>query len=192
MYSAQPGSRHYVSASTFSASFHLSYNWTVTVTVPIPSLEICLCFSCLLNEHWLIDWLTMTPECILYFTYFRSGHILSRVYNRTETKKSLSSPFWKKISYAKISAAKSRPTTTQQNYFLWPLFIITSKFFVFHPCFPPSHLQSYNYSSTIHLLQLQMTSYNCRNCDQLHIKICPAFVKSILSISFYMSMASTH
>ena len=30
------------------------------------------------------------------------------------------------------------------------------------------------YNCTIHLLlQLQITFYNCRNCDQLHVKICP-------------------
>src|SRR6218665_884367 len=49
--------------------------------------------------------------------------------------------------------------------------------FRFSPIFstlPPSHVQSYNYNCTIHLLQLQVTIYNCRNCDQLHVKICPA------------------
>jgi len=34
-------------------------------------------------------------------------------------------------------------------------FVIPSKFLVFHPCFQPLHLQSYNYNCTIHLLQLQ-------------------------------------
>src|SRR6218665_3685717 len=49
--------------------------------------------------------------------------------------------------------------------------------FRFSPIFstlPPSHVQSYNYNCTIDLLQLQVTVYNCRNCDQLHVKICPA------------------
>ena len=45
----------------------------------------------------------------------------------------------------------------------------------FSPLFSTlSHLQSYNYNYTIHLLQRQMTFYNYRNCDQLHVKICPA------------------
>src|SRR6218665_56898 len=43
----------------------------------------------------------------------------------------------------------------------------------FTPFFPPSRLQSYNYNCTIHLLLLQITFYNCRNCDQLHVKVCP-------------------
>jgi len=43
----------------------------------------------------------------------------------------------------------------------------------FLPAFRPSHLQIHNYNCTIHLLQLQITFYKCRNCDQLHVKICP-------------------
>jgi len=34
-------------------------------------------------------------------------------------------------------------------------------------------LQSYNYNCTVHPFQLQIRFYNCRNCDQLHVKICP-------------------
>src|SRR6218665_1080528 len=34
------------------------------------------------------------------------------------------------------------------------------------------HLNTYNYNCTIHLLQLQIAFNNCRNCDQLHVKIC--------------------
>ena len=60
--------------------------------------------------------------------------------------------------------------------FLWPFFVIHSTFFVFHLSCPPSHLQSYNYNYTIDLLQLQIAFYNCRNCHQLHVKICPAMV----------------
>ena len=52
-------------------------------------------------------------------------------------------------------------------------FVIPPKFLIFHPCFRPPHLQIYNYNCTIHLLQLQITFYNCRNCDQLRVKICP-------------------
>jgi len=32
----------------------------------------------------------------------------------------------------------------------------------------------YNYNCTIPILQLQITFYNCTNCHQLHVKICPA------------------
>jgi len=37
-------------------------------------------------------------------------------------------------------------------------------------------LESYNYNCTIHLFQLQIRFYNCGNCDQLHVKICPAWL----------------
>src|SRR6218665_2846033 len=57
----------------------------------------------------------------------------------------------------------------------------------FCPCFPPSHLQSYNYNCTIHLLQLQMTFYNCRNCDQLKVKICPGLHIKAECCSRYLS-----
>ena len=33
---------------------------------------------------------------------------------------------------------------------------------------------------TTHLLQLQITFYNCRNCDQLHVKICPVTVYMLM------------
>jgi len=48
---------------------------------------------------------------------------------------------------------------------------IFSTFFNFHPSFPLSHFQIYNYNCTIAILQI--TFYNCRNCHQLHVKICP-------------------
>src|SRR6218665_2382759 len=35
------------------------------------------------------------------------------------------------------------------------------------------NLRIYNYNCTIAILQLQITFYNCRNCHQLHVKICP-------------------
>jgi len=63
--------------------------------------------------------------------------------------------------------------------FLWPFFLIHSTFFVFHPSFPPSHFQSYNYNCTIDLLQLQITIFSCRNCHQLHVKICPVVLYCI-------------
>jgi len=52
-------------------------------------------------------------------------------------------------------------------------------FFGFHPSFPLSHFQIYNFNCTIALLQLQITFYNCRNFHQLHVKICfsPSYVK---------------
>jgi len=67
---------------------------------------------------------------------------------------------------------KYKSTIAHQN-FVWLLLVIPSKFVVFHPCFLPPHLQSYNYNCTIHLLKLQRTFYNCRNWDQIHVKICP-------------------
>ena len=73
----------------------------------------------------------------------------------------------------KSTNTKYKNTTAHLN-FLWPFFVIHSAFFIFHPCFRPSHLQTYNYNCTFHPLQLQITFYNCRNCDQLHVKICPA------------------
>jgi len=45
----------------------------------------------------------------------------------------------------------------------------------FHPCFRPANLEIYICNCTIHLLQLQIPFYICRNCDQLHVKVCPAF-----------------
>ena len=53
--------------------------------------------------------------------------------------------------------------------------IIFSTFLGFHPSFPLSHFQIYNYNCTIAILQLQITFYNCRNCHQLHVNICPAY-----------------
>jgi len=53
MYSVQSGSRQY-----FQLFFLFTTHWTVTVIVSIPSLEICLCFFCLLNKYWFIDWFT--------------------------------------------------------------------------------------------------------------------------------------
>ena len=57
---------------------------------------------------------------------------------------------------------------TKISYHLFSSFHLNCSFFT--PVFDP-HI--YNYNCTIHLLQLQMTFYNSRNCDQLHIKICP-------------------
>ena len=64
--------------------------------------------------------------------------------------------------------------------FFWPFFhhslniFIFSTFCDFRPSFPLSLFQIYNYNCTIPILQLQITFYNCRNCHQLHVKICPA------------------
>src|SRR6218665_596565 len=52
--------------------------------------------------------------------------------------------------------------------------VIPSKFILFTSVFDHHTYKSYNYNCTIHLLQLQMTFYNCRHFGQLHIKICPA------------------
>ena len=65
---------------------------------------------------------------------------------------------------------------------------IFSTFFSFHPSFPLSHLQIYNYNCTIPVLQLQITFYNCRNCHQLRVKICPD--KTILSSTNFKARVS--
>ena len=39
--------------------------------------------------------------------------------------------------------------------------------------FPLFLFKIYNYNCTIPILQLQITFYNCTNCHQLHVKICP-------------------
>src|SRR6218665_3158713 len=39
--------------------------------------------------------------------------------------------------------------------------------------FPLFQFKIYNYKCTIPILLLQTTFYNCTNCDQLHVKICP-------------------
>src|SRR6218665_469240 len=41
--------------------------------------------------------------------------------------------------------------------------------------FPLFLFQIYNYNCTIPILQLKTTFYNCTNCHQLHVKICPVF-----------------
>ena len=45
-----------------------------------------------------------------------------------------------------------------------------------HPSFKLSHFKIYNNNCTIAILQLKITCYNCRNCHQLHVKICPAVI----------------
>jgi len=42
--------------------------------------------------------------------------------------------------------------------------------FGFHPSSPLPHFQTYNYSCTISIIQLQIITFlNCRNCHQLHV-----------------------
>ena len=67
-------------------------------------------------------------------------------------------------------------STTAHLTFLWP-FCHSLQICEFSSLFLTlSHLQSYNYNCTIHHSQLQITFYNCRNCDQLHVKICPGIL----------------
>ena len=44
--------------------------------------------------------------------------------------------------------------------------------------FPLFQFQIYNYNCTIPILQLQTTFYNCTNCHQLHVKICPGAINA--------------
>ena len=77
-----------------------------------------------------------------------------------------------------ISTNHKSPQVQLHKQFLLTFFHhsikVFSTFFGFHPSFPLSHFQIYNYNCTIAILQLQITFYNCRNCHQLHVKICPA------------------
>src|SRR6218665_2864645 len=69
------------------------------------------------------------------------------------------------------------------NFFLTFLSSFTQRFSTFlgfHLSFPFSHFKIYNYNCTIAILQLQITFYNCRNCHQLHVKICPGSKVNIL------------
>ena len=47
-------------------------------------------------------------------------------------------------------------------------------FTILFNAFPLVQFKIYNYNCTIPILQLQTTFYNCTNCQQLHVKICPA------------------
>jgi len=125
-----------------------------------------------------------------YGAYFKESLQLQR------EKKLMASPFGKKFTCTKISDnlfvnfhlpkcmmtflviclnfSISKPVTstklqlrTKMSYDLFSSRPPNLSFFT------PVFLQSYNYSCTIHLLQRQMTVYNCRNCEPLHVKICP-------------------
>src|SRR6218665_3970486 len=72
-----------------------------------------------------------------------------------------------------------------QNPFVVTFFpIINLQSLSFHPSFSHSNFQTYNYNCAIHLLQLQITFYNCRNCHQLHVKICPAHKQELKTVNF--------
>jgi len=64
-------------------------------------------------------------------------------------------------------------------------------------CYISGNLRrSYNYNCTIHFLKLQIRFYNCRNCDQLHVKICPVGIhvtsdQSFIPVSGVLATAST-
>ena len=45
--------------------------------------------------------------------------------------------------------------------------------------FPLFQFKIYNYNCTIPILQLQTSFYNCTNCHQLHVKICPGTPQSV-------------
>ena len=65
------------------------------------------------------------------------------------------------------------PGATPQPTF----FIIHSQHFtlftILSYAFPLFLFKIYNYNCTIPILQLQTPFYNCTNCHQLHVKICP-------------------
>ena len=77
------------------------------------------------------------------------------------------------LNHSKIAAS----TTAQTGNVFWPFFhqslYIFSTFFGVHPSFPLSHFKMYNCNFTAAILQLKIAFYNCRNCHQLHVKICP-------------------
>ena len=80
-----------------------------------------------------------------------------------------------------ISTIQNTAGTTAQAISFRPFFHhslnIFSTFFGFQPSFQLSHFQIYNYNCTIPILQLQITFYSCRNCHQLHVKICSALLQ---------------
>src|SRR6218665_2411734 len=67
------------------------------------------------------------------------------------------------------------PGATPQPTF----FIIHSQHFtlftILSYAFPLFLFKIYNYNCTIPILQLQTPFYNCTNCHQLHVKICPGY-----------------
>src|SRR6218665_1870262 len=75
------------------------------------------------------------------------------------------------ISY--VSVLPNAAGTTAQPTFS----IIHSQnftlFAILFYAFPLFQFKIYNYNCTIPILQLQTTFYNCTNCHQLHVKICP-------------------
>jgi len=131
-----------------------------------------------------------------------AGHILRKVYNCTERKKIQTSKYFQ-TSCEKICLISWKfPTTffshlpTKMFHFIhqkfWrPSFFQTLQVQLHNQLFCIIHSQNftlftilfyvftlflfkiYNYNCTIPILKLQTTFYNCTNCHQLHIKICP-------------------
>src|SRR6218665_3156622 len=70
-----------------------------------------------------------------------------------------------------------QPFQTLQVQLHKPIFLHHSKnltlFSILFYAFPLFQFKIYNYNCTILILQLQTTFYNCTNCHQLHVKICP-------------------
>ena len=121
----------------------------------------------------------VTPNFLNLRAYFKQSLQLHReqtfrtphLFKKTYLLKCLTFSHSHEFSPMPVKSTKVQ-LHTKISYDLFLL--IPSKFVDFHPCFRTSHTyKSYSYNCTIHLLQLQITFYNCRNCDQLHVKICP-------------------
>src|SRR6218665_1263315 len=80
------------------------------------------------------------------------------------------------ISY--VSSLPNAAVTTAQPTF--PI-IRSQRFTLFtipFYAFTLFRFKIYNYNCTIPILELQTTFYNCTNCHQLHVKICPGDERS--------------
>jgi len=109
-----------------------------------------------------------------------AGHILSGVYNCAKNKKifPLFSEYFtvcEKLYWFQLNFSKKimfHPKEYSDNLFSHSLII--SNFYLFSQQ-KTLQITNYNENCAIHLFQLQIRFYNCRNYDQLHVKIklCP-------------------
>ena len=75
------------------------------------------------------------------------------------------------ISY--VSALPNAARTTVQTNFFHHFSQNFTLFSILFYAFRLFQFKIYNYNCTIPILHLQTTFYNCTNCHQLHVKICP-------------------
>ena len=154
-------------------------------------MQIC-CVMCISNS--VLCWVYSVNFFMLLakfaHLYSVTGHIFSRVYNCTECQKFPTSPFFgKKFSHSVKISQKGRlsstrisdnlffshlpqfspvpkPVTTAHFNFLWPFSRHSLDIFRFSTLFSTLTLTKLQLQlHIIHLLQLQMTFYNCRNCN---------------------------